>query len=215
MRVEDVMTTDVMTVTPETPLKEAARMLVGRGVSGCPVVQNGVVVGVVSETDVVNLERGEFSEGDHRIFRSRDRKRDVQRASARTVGDVMSSPAITVMPIWTVRRRRRAHARQARQPPPRRQGQPARRDRDARGRRARVRTARRGDQARGRRGGGPASRGWCSTTPRSQVTVHGGEAVLTGTVRRRSQAEILPKVAEGVPGVVAVRSELDWSEDDA
>ena len=48
-----------------------------------------------------------------------------------------------------------------------------------------------------------------------EVTVHGGEAVLTGTVRRRSQAEILPKVAEAVPGVVAVRSELDWSEDDA
>ena len=47
------------------------------------------------------------------------------------------------------------------------------------------------------------------------VTVHGGEAVLTGTVRRRSQAEILPKVAEAVPGVVAVRSELGWSEDDA
>ena len=34
MRVEDVMTIDVMIVTPETPLKEAARMLVGRGVSG-------------------------------------------------------------------------------------------------------------------------------------------------------------------------------------
>ena len=35
------------------------------------------------------------------------------------------------------------------------------------------------------------------------------------TVRRRTQAEILPKVAEAVPGVVAVRSELGWSEDDA
>ena len=67
MRVEDVMTTDVMTVTPETPLKEAARMLVGRGVSGFPVVRDGVVVGVVSETDVVDLERGEFSHGDEAI----------------------------------------------------------------------------------------------------------------------------------------------------
>ena len=48
-----------------------------------------------------------------------------------------------------------------------------------------------------------------------EVAAHGGEAVLTGKVRRRSQAEILPKVAEAVPGVVAVRSALDWSEDDA
>ena len=34
MRVQDVMTTYVITVTPETPLKQAARMLVGRGFSG-------------------------------------------------------------------------------------------------------------------------------------------------------------------------------------
>jgi|tagenome__1003787_1003787.scaffolds.fasta_scaffold20323333_1 osmotically-inducible protein OsmY len=48
-----------------------------------------------------------------------------------------------------------------------------------------------------------------------EVTVHGGEAVLTGKVKRRTQAELLPQVAEAVPGVVAVRSELGWSEDDA
>ena len=214
MRVEDVMTTDVMTVTAETPLKEAARMLVGRGVSGFPVVQDGVVVGVVSETDVVNLERGEFSERDHRIFRSRDRKRDVQRASARTVGDVMSSPAITVMPIWTVagaaalmldKHVNRLPVVRAN----RLVGIVTRADI--------VRAFARLDEAIRLEVAEAVDLQQSLVLDDSpvEVTVHGGEAVLTGTVRRRSQAEILPKVAEAVPGVVVVRSELDWSEDDA
>ena len=214
MRVADVMTTDVMTVTPETPLKEAARMLVGRGVSGCPVVENDVVVGVVSETDVVNLERGDFSQADHKIFRSRDRKRDVQRASARTVGDVMSSPAITVMPIWTV-----AGAAALMLDKHVNRLPVVRADRlvgivtraDVVRAFARLDEAIRVEIAEAVN----LQQGLVLDDSPVEVTVHGGEAVLTGTVRRRSQAEILPKVAEGVPGVVAVRSELGWSEDDA
>ena len=46
------------------------------------------------------------------------------------------------------------------------------------------------------------------------VSVDEGRAVLAGTVRMRSQAERLAHVAAGVPGVVAVDSELTWTEDD-
>lgn len=214
MRVEDVMTTDVTTVTPETPLKEAARMLVGRGVSGFPVVAGGAVVGVVSESDVVHLERGDFGAEGHRIFRSRDRKRDVRRASPRTVGEVMTSPAITVMPIWTVagaaalmldKHVNRLPVVRAE----RLVGIVTRADI--------VRAFARLDEAIRLEitEAVDVQQGLVLDDSPVAVTVHGGEAVLTGKVRRRSQAEILPKVAEAVPGVVAVRSELDWSEDDA
>lgn len=214
MRVEDVMSTDVMTVTPQTSLKEAARMLVGRRVSGFPVVENGAVVGVVSESDIVNLERGEFSEGTHRIFRSRDRKRDPRRASARTVGEVMTSPAITVMPIWTV-----AGAAALMLDKHVNRLPVVRADRL-------VGIVTRADVVRAFSRLDEAIRVEITEAVNRQqglmlddspvaVTVQNGEAVLTGKVRRRSQAELLPKVAEAVPGVVAVRSELDWSEDDA
>jgi CBS domain-containing protein len=213
MRVEDVMTTDVMTVTPETPLKEAARMLVGRRISGFPVVRDGVVVGVVSETDVVGLERGDFGEGAHRIFRSRDRKRDVRRASARTVGDVMTSPAITVMPIWTVAGAAALMLDKdiKRLPVVRAEklvGIVTRADI--------VRAFARSDEAIRREiaDAMDLQQGLMLDDSPVAVTVQRGEALLTGTVHRRSQAERLPKVAEGVPGMVAVRSELDWSEDD-
>ena len=35
-----------------------------------------------------------------------------------------------------------------------------------------------------------------------------------GRVRRRAEAEVLPKLIRTVPGVVGVRSELAWAEED-
>ena len=55
--VAQLMTTNVLTVEPDTPLKEVAQLLSEHGVSGVPVVQKGRVVGVVLETDIVVKER--------------------------------------------------------------------------------------------------------------------------------------------------------------
>ena len=40
MRVKDLMTTDVLTVRPSTPLKDAAVLLAERRISGLPVVDD-------------------------------------------------------------------------------------------------------------------------------------------------------------------------------
>lgn len=56
MRVKDVMTTPVVTLRPETPIKEAAALLVRHGISGAPVVgENEELVGIVSECDLMVL----------------------------------------------------------------------------------------------------------------------------------------------------------------
>ena len=57
MRVRDVMTQDVATVAPDTDLRDLAALLVERRISGVPVVENGRVVGVVSERDILFKER--------------------------------------------------------------------------------------------------------------------------------------------------------------
>ena len=59
VRVGDVMTRDVVSVTPETPLKDVAAVLVERGVSGLPVCDaDGAVVGVLSEADLLVKQGG-------------------------------------------------------------------------------------------------------------------------------------------------------------
>ena len=56
LRLKDIMQTDVVAVAPELTLRELVEILGEHGVSGAPVVANGKVVGVVSTTDILELE---------------------------------------------------------------------------------------------------------------------------------------------------------------
>jgi acetoin utilization protein AcuB len=52
LTVDKVMTREVITVTEDTPIEEAARIMADRRVGGLPVVQGGALVGIITETDV-------------------------------------------------------------------------------------------------------------------------------------------------------------------
>jgi CBS domain-containing protein len=57
MRAKDIMTTPVITVRPETSVKEAAALLVDHGVRALPVVNDvDELLGMVSEADLIRLE---------------------------------------------------------------------------------------------------------------------------------------------------------------
>jgi CBS domain-containing membrane protein len=51
--VKDVMTTDLITTTPDTPLAEAAQLLMKHKIGCLPVVTDGRLVGILTETDFV------------------------------------------------------------------------------------------------------------------------------------------------------------------
>ena len=53
LRLRDIMTTDVLSVSPELTVREAMDILVGRHISGAPVIANGVIMGIVSATDLL------------------------------------------------------------------------------------------------------------------------------------------------------------------
>lgn len=55
IRLHDIMTLDVTTMSPETTLREAAAVLADEYVSGAPVVAGTKVVGVVSAADIVDF----------------------------------------------------------------------------------------------------------------------------------------------------------------
>jgi len=53
LQVKDVMATEVSVTTPETPIAEAARVLLERKIGCLPVVENDRLVGILTESDFV------------------------------------------------------------------------------------------------------------------------------------------------------------------
>jgi CBS domain-containing protein len=56
-KVRDVMNPDVVYFSPEDTVFDVAKTLSERNISGAPVVENGKVVGVISESDIVKFMR--------------------------------------------------------------------------------------------------------------------------------------------------------------
>ena len=56
MKVADIMTTDVITVRPDTPVGDVARVFRQLSLSGLPVVNaEGELVGLITERDMICL----------------------------------------------------------------------------------------------------------------------------------------------------------------
>jgi CBS domain-containing protein len=55
LRLQDIMTRDIVTLSPEHSIREAMSILTSRHISGAPVLSNSRVVGVVSLTDLAEL----------------------------------------------------------------------------------------------------------------------------------------------------------------
>ena len=55
LKARDVMTKNVITIKQDVPLKDAIKILVGKGISGVPVFDDSnKVVGILSEKDIIN-----------------------------------------------------------------------------------------------------------------------------------------------------------------
>ena len=102
MRAMDIMTTDVITVGPDTSVPELASLLAERGISGVPVVDQGRVIGIVSEGDLLHrAETGTERRHQRRRFRwfdprPQEEARDYIKSHGRTVKDIMTSDVISV-----------------------------------------------------------------------------------------------------------------------
>jgi CBS domain-containing protein len=105
-RVADVMTRDVITVTPETSLRDLAEILSGKNINGVPVVDDeGDVIGVVSESDLVERNKPLHIPTVFVILDSIiplenpwRMQKEFKRLTATRVEDIYSRPAVCVEP---------------------------------------------------------------------------------------------------------------------
>lgn len=101
----DVMTRDVVTVTPDTSVRDLARTLLEHRISGVPVVDGeGHVLGMVSEADLVERVSGphlpphiELLGGVIYLENPLHLEEKLRKAMAVTAGAIMSTHPVTVL----------------------------------------------------------------------------------------------------------------------
>ena len=213
MKVSDVMTRNVLSVSPETPLKEVARILSEKRISGVPVVDgDGRVVGVLAESDIVRQEQGA----------ERDRGRGLLgrlvegpplALEARTAGEAMNSPALTVAPDDELAEAARLMTEHGVNRLPVVDGGGALAGIVTRADLVRAFARPDAEIERELREEVLLRTLWIDPAA-VQVSVRNGEVTLKGDVEQKADAELLGYFASRVPGVVSVRSDLSWSLED-
>jgi CBS domain-containing protein len=217
MTIADVMTSPVFTVRRDTPLKDVARLLIDNSVSGVPVLNDdGTVAGVVSEADFLMKEQG-AGEIRHRplarlIGESSEAQHQLDVVMARTAGEAMSTPAVTIEASRPIREAAAVMTGQRINRLPvtdqgRLVGIVTRADL--------VRAYLRTDEELVRTINDDVLLRVLWLDPAGfEVAVVNGEATIKGHVERRSTAEIIEETVRMVPGIVAVNAEIQWSLDD-
>lgn len=97
MDVLDIMTSRVLSVTPDTSVREAALLMIENRISGLPVVEGDKVVGIISEADYVAKDSSRSW-----IARVLFEEDQGPLSGAEKVGDLMSREPVTIPVTATV-----------------------------------------------------------------------------------------------------------------
>lgn len=105
MKVAEIMTREVVVAHPDTSVNLVSRLMAGRGISGVPVVEEGRVVGIVTELDLIvrntRLEPPAFFQlldGRIPLETPAHYRRRLQHMLGTLVKDVMTEKVISVTP---------------------------------------------------------------------------------------------------------------------
>ncbi|HEY9050602.1 MAG TPA: CBS domain-containing protein [Gammaproteobacteria bacterium] len=106
LMIRDIMTTDVATVRPDTPLRDAARILLELRISGLPVVdENNVPVGIVTEADFLTAMGIPCHHPAHSLWQTLEsmfKHHPNQGNMPATVADIMAHQVITITDTKTL-----------------------------------------------------------------------------------------------------------------
>jgi CBS domain-containing protein len=101
----DIMTTTPVTVTRETTLREAARLLLDGHFNGLPVVEEGRLIGMLTQSDLISLDKKLETPGYFLLLGGAipmqipgKFSRELRRMAARTVGEIMSTDPHAIAP---------------------------------------------------------------------------------------------------------------------
>lgn len=103
MKARDIMTTDVVTLSPDTPIRQIARTFRRLGITGAPVIEDGEIIGIVTEIDLIARHARPHSplylpllDAKIPVRGQREYSEIVRRIVGLTARDIMTRPVKTV-----------------------------------------------------------------------------------------------------------------------
>ncbi len=213
MKVEQLMTREVVAVQEQATLKEVAETLVRHRITGVPVCDaNGEVIGVVSEADILYKERNPVER--HGLvgwLTGGPLPAEAAKTAALTAAEAMTAPAITTTPQETVDHAARLMMTRGINRLPvldggRVVGIITRADL--------VRAFARSDEEIAHEIREDVIRRTLWIDPALvAVEVEEGAVRLSGQVQTRTDASLVERFAARVPGVVSLESSVSWADD--
>ncbi|MDY0227778.1 CBS domain-containing protein [Desulfomicrobium apsheronum] len=107
---QDIMTAEVITISPDADITEAVKILLDKGVNGLPVVdESGHLVGILCQSDLVRMQKSlpipslfTLLDGFVPLSSSTLLEAEVKRIAASKVSDAMSTKVVTIGPDMTI-----------------------------------------------------------------------------------------------------------------
>ena len=103
---KDIMTSEVITISPETEVAQAAKLLLTKRINGVPVVNDsGELVGILCQSDLIIQQKNiplpslfTFLDGFIPLTSSKNLDKEVEKIAATKVSDAMTADPVTVNP---------------------------------------------------------------------------------------------------------------------
>lgn len=109
LKAKDIMTTECVTLTPETEIAVAAKMLIDKKINGAPVVDNNKVVGILCQSDLVAQQKKvtlpsffTLFDGIFPLSSPEELEQEITKISALTVGEAMTPAPVFIDPETTI-----------------------------------------------------------------------------------------------------------------
>ena len=110
IKVKDMMTREVISVSPETEITQAAQLLLDKGINGVPVVDRaGKVIGILCQSDLITQQKRvplpslfTLLDGIIPLTSMKHFEKEIKKIAATTVVDAMTPDPVTVEPEATL-----------------------------------------------------------------------------------------------------------------
>lgn len=104
IKAKDIMTRELVTVSPETEIAQAAKILLQKGINGVPVVdKGGTLKGIICQSDLIAQQKRfplpsvfTLLDGFIPLSSVKHYEKEVQKIAATTVADAMTPNPITI-----------------------------------------------------------------------------------------------------------------------